>query len=301
MKFYLLFFFLFLFHCKAIAQSFTILDEESNTPITFATFRQSNLGVRSDANGKVDLSLFDVSKPIDISKLGYKNQSFCIGNLKNNIIYLVVDEILLDTVLLSVNKSPILKSAKLKKSKIFNSASLFTNNIIISKINSQKNLSLVSIGLPLYKPRGFKNRKDLFENRFLMLRLTFFTLNFDGSTKIVYESEPLPVKSYDNDEIVFDLTKANIILNADDIYVMIENLGVINDKGDFVEDSDLFIANLGLTSKKNSLFEVITYRRTNLGYKNFTDLYNPRFNGKADVLESSYVLNFILSYRYLTE
>lgn len=299
MKNALILIFIFSFNL-CFSQTILILDKSSNEMIPFVNFVCGTSTAYSNENGLVDLTEFHKDSTITITAIGYKNKITKKSSIIDSVFLEPVDFVLSEIVLLGDEKIK-QKTKKLKDSKKLGNQVLPCHTNIITKITAVGELvdkRITSIIIPFDKHSGFsKKQKKVYASSKLLIRLNIFKVEGDSIGELIYTSPIKDILTGEKDEVIFNLNEVNLEFLKEGFYLQLENLGAINEEGDFIENKGgLFMARAKISDQESKEFKIESYRLSKNGSVDVVrNLNYTQAFGNND-LDKNYFLNYRFEY-----
>ena len=239
---------------KSFSQKHIIIDALDKKPLEFVTIRFSKGGFYSNENGVFFLETKTIDK-IYFSHVNYFDLEI-EGSECNDTIKLQPKSNYLQEVL--VTQQEIKRINYLKQAKSFSSFPLDKNTEILTfvKPNDRNlNTAIKRFHFKGAMARGI-NEDTSFKS---VVRVNFYNVQNDKIIDRIYSSKPIFVLPNIDKEFSVDLTKEIIEFNNDGLAFGIENIGVINSNGNFVENKNHI--RIALTNKTSDDYKQTTYLR----------------------------------------
>lgn len=282
------------------SQNVLILESNSNLVIPFANVMTDSISVYSNENGVVDLSRIEDESVVIISSIGYQTLEIEKKEIKE-ILYLEPIDYILPSIVILANERVIEDTKRLRDSKKLGSQILPRHTNITTKIIPREKLvskRITSIKLLFERHSGMsKNQKEIFKKSKLLIRLNFFNVDGDSLGELIHSSETFNLITGSTDELVVSLKEVQLKLSKDGFYIQLENLGAVDEKGEFIEGNNgLFIARAKISDKKSTEYFIESYKLTSNGQYDIENQLNYKdVFGDSD-LDKNFFLNFQFSY-----
>ena len=208
-----------------------------------------NVGLYSNQNGEFDLTS-QMNDSIFLSALGYKTKKVLLKSIRNNYIYLSPSSFHLKEILISTNKNKNKNKIKIKKIKpikhndFFESHSLLIGEelaMFIPNNYNNCNIEIRSLSIPVVtKTISFDDNflgksQPLKKLKFSTLYKISFYKNYGGIPGRELYNENITLIINEKYKVVkLNLSKYNIELPSEGIFVSILNLGITNKQGSLV-------------------------------------------------------------------
>lgn len=243
---------------NAASQNVVVVDSVSKLPLSFVAIKFGTTGFYTSIDGEFRLDSIS-SDSLEISILGYRNVKLKTITIKDTI-FLGNELNELDEVVLSI-KPKAVKKVKLSKSpNSFGSWPLQPESEILVSIQPSdeiKDYYLNKVNIQFEKVREKKELKNTGVRAYVRLHL--YVLDNNEPSTLIYSSKPIDVNSFDGDEVWFDVTEEQIILEKNGLFVGLELIGYTSDIGE--KEHSNSIIRPSLTDRSNDYFLSETYIR----------------------------------------
>lgn len=178
---------------------------------------------------------------------------------------------------------------------------IFCHTNIITKVSSYSNLKekkIISITIPFDRHSGLsKKQKEIFSKSKLNLRLNILKVNGDSLGDLIYSSSIKNILTGKIDELTFSTKELNLKFSEDGFYLQLENLGAVDENGEFITcNNGLFMARVKISDKESKEYKIESYRLAKNGSVDLEKQLNyTQSFGKND-LDKNYFLNYRFKY-----
>lgn len=291
---------LFLFNISfCFSQNILILDESSKKVIPFANLVSDSTALYSNENGIVDITTFNQDDHIKISAIGYSSQMMYRSKIVDSVFLKPIDNFLEEILVLS-DKIKTKTTKKLKDSKKLGNQIIPCHTNIITKVSTKqdlKNKKISSIIIPFKRHVGMsKEQKKKYNKSKLNLRVNIYKIEGDSLGELLYSSPTTNIRTGQNDELSFSLKGVNLKFTKEGFYIQVENLGAVDEHGDFIECSGLFAARMDISDKESKEYDIESYRLVTNGSIYLEKQLNYTQSFGNNDLDKNYFLNYRFEY-----
>lgn len=266
------------------AQDYTIINEENKQVIPFATIKYIGIekGVYSNEKGVFNLEQ-SISDSISISSIGYYRTKIAVLNIRDSIFLTPKTELLNEVIIthevqekeIGLHKKPSNFSWSIKPSREF-----------ITYLNlSQKyhNAHIKKVHFPIKKP-WVSSKKDTKA----VVRVNIYLSSDNIVDEKVFQSKSIYFQINKSKLLTFDLSDALIDIDSSNIYIGLELIGFINNKGEILINSDDSLR-IPFTKKKTKDFDSETFVKLIFSKKSEWEPLNNIISKKIGVNNNYYL------------
>lgn len=141
-----------------------------------------------------------------------------------------------------------------------------------------------------------KEQKNKYNKSKLNLRVNIYEVDGDSLGALIYSSPTTNIKTGQNDELSFSLREVDLKFTKDGFFIQLENLGAVDESGDFINCSGLFLARIDISDEESKEYNIESFQLTKNGsvylekQLNYTQVF-----GQND-LDKNYFLNYRFEY-----
>lgn len=235
-------------------QKYTVLDSITQKPISFATIKYNNSekGIYSNEKGVFFLDN-EISDSITISSMGYNTIKLNILHLKDSIYLNPKVEDLKEVVINNRFNEKVIGSNRRESSYSWHLSPSWELNTYLKFNEDYYNKYIKEIHFPVSKA---KNIKDKSLNA--IVRMNIYLADNGMVGEKIYTSNTVNCKINKSSTLSFNVFDQMIKINSDGLFVGIELIGLITEKGE-TQGAEKGFLNLSFTKKNAKEFESKTY------------------------------------------
>ncbi|WMI68167.1 hypothetical protein [Mangrovimonas sp. YM274] len=261
------FYFILFIGFPCFSQEFHIKTNlEENVPYASVIFFRNDTivgGTYSNELGIVRINSNEDIDKITISHLGFKSKQLKREELRPEILLEENSFELPEIIVSKRNIEPILLGHKVKRKKTF--------------ISSRKGLELATL---IYKndiPDGYYLKNFQFrikrksEDRTVVLKLNLYANvnNFPGEIINANQDITIAVRPHEKGDILVNLEKYNLLFPSEGAFLSLEWLGLIDEKGNFVETNSYYDSPIAFNREENKSYTFIRNKLKKTNWGNF--------------------------------
>lgn len=244
------------------AQKVTVVDSSTKEPLSFVAIKYGDKGFYTTERGEFNLKKIDAGS-FQISFTGYKNKQLSLENVGDTIFLNSISKSLDEVVINSKKKEHITIKPGRKPWFLANLSSgllQFGKGFVVILHPKEKALS-TSIEKLKLRFATVHERKEELKGKDIkcFIRVHIYDVKNDKSKRLVYNSKPFAINSYEKDEVNLDVSKSPIPFEKNGIAVELQILVYGKQKNLVKEDFKPMLRPVLTKETENAYFSMKTY------------------------------------------